>query len=124
MRFKSGKVKFVAVDEPSSALDAEGELQLFERLIAVREGKTMVFVTHRFGHLTKHADRIMYVPFSLFYLLIFLIYVLIRMNHFLMSRCMKEGKVVETGTHEQLMELKGEYAKLYNIQASAFASAS
>jgi ABC-type transport system involved in cytochrome bd biosynthesis fused ATPase/permease subunit len=63
MRFKSGKVKFVAVDEPSSALDAEGELKLFERLIAVREGKTMVFVTHRFGHLTKHADQIMCVPF-------------------------------------------------------------
>ena len=61
MRFKSGKVKFVAVDEPSSALDAEGELKLFERLIAVREGKTMVFVTHRFGHLTKHADQIMCV---------------------------------------------------------------
>ena len=59
MRFKSGKVKFVAVDEPSSALDAEAELNLFERLIAAREGKTMVFVTHRFGHLTKHADKIM-----------------------------------------------------------------
>jgi energy-coupling factor transporter ATP-binding protein EcfA2 len=59
MRFKSGKVKFVAVDEPSSALDAEGELQLFKKLISVREGKTMVFVTHRFGHLTRHADKIM-----------------------------------------------------------------
>ena len=34
---------------------------------------------------------------------------------------MKEGMVVETGIHEELMELKGEYAKLYNIQASAFA---
>ena len=65
MRFKSGKVKFVAVDEPSSALDAEGELKLFERLIAVREGKTMIFVTHRFGHLTKHADQIMCVSFFL-----------------------------------------------------------
>jgi len=61
MRFKSGKVKFVAVDEPSSALDAEGELQLFTRLLKVREGKTMVFVTHRFGHLTKYADQIMWV---------------------------------------------------------------
>ena len=56
MRLKLGKVKFVAVDEPSSALDAEGELKLFEWLIAAREGKTMVFVTHQFGHLTKHAD--------------------------------------------------------------------
>lgn len=59
MRFKSGNVKFVAVDEPSSALDAEGELKLFANLMNVREGKTMVFVTHRFGHLTKHADIIM-----------------------------------------------------------------
>ena len=68
MRFKSGKVKFVAVDEPSSALDAEGELKLFERLIAVREGKTMIFVTHRFGHLTKHADQIMCVLFFILFL--------------------------------------------------------
>ncbi|KDR69211.1 hypothetical protein GALMADRAFT_77603, partial [Galerina marginata CBS 339.88] len=93
MRFKSGKVKFVAVDEPSSALDAEGELELFKQLIGVRDGKTMVFVTHRFGHLTKHADQII---------------------------CMKDGSIVETGTHQDLMLRKGEYAKLYQIQASAF----
>ena len=61
MRFQSGKIKFVAVDEPSSALDAEAELKLFENLIKVRDGKTLVFVTHRFGHLTKYADQIMYV---------------------------------------------------------------
>jgi ABC-type transport system involved in cytochrome bd biosynthesis fused ATPase/permease subunit len=64
MRLKSGNVKFVAVDEPSSALDAEGELKLFDQLIAAREGKTIVFVTHRFGHLTKHADQIMCVQDS------------------------------------------------------------
>ena len=116
MRFKSGKVNFVAVDEPSSALDAEGELKLFERLIAAREGKTMVFVTHRFGHLTKHADQIMCV-----FKILYLVCVLIRTKHFLISSCMKEGTVAEAGTHGQLMELKGEYAKLYNIQASAFA---
>ena len=73
MRLKSGEVKFVAVDEPSSALDAEGESRLFERLRAVREGKTMVFVTHRFGLLTKYADQIMCVLFLfLFFLLYFL----------------------------------------------------
>jgi ABC-type transport system involved in cytochrome bd biosynthesis fused ATPase/permease subunit len=59
MRFNSGNVKFVAVDEPSSALDADGELQLFNKLLEAGEGKTMVFVTHRFGHLTQHADAIM-----------------------------------------------------------------
>ena len=112
MRFKSGNVKFVAVDEPSSALDAEGELKLFERLIAVREGKTMVFVTHRFGHLTKYADQIMC---DLSFILSSPCSQIL-----LISRCMKDGMVAESGTHEELMEIKGEYAKLYNIQASAF----
>ncbi|TFK33868.1 P-loop containing nucleoside triphosphate hydrolase protein [Crucibulum laeve] len=97
MRLFSEKVKFVAVDEPSSALDPEGELQLFERLIAARKGKTMVFVTHRFGHLTKHADKII---------------------------CMKDGSIVEQGSHKELMKLSGEYAKLYSIQARAFESTS
>jgi ABC-type bacteriocin/lantibiotic exporter with double-glycine peptidase domain len=59
MRFNSQKVRFVAVDEPSSALDPEAELALFNNLREMREGKTMVFVTHRFGHLTKHADKIL-----------------------------------------------------------------
>lgn len=58
MKLNSGAVRFVAVDEPTSALDAEGELQLFNNLLAARNGKTMVFVTHRFGHLTKYADKI------------------------------------------------------------------
>ncbi|KAF8888411.1 P-loop containing nucleoside triphosphate hydrolase protein [Gymnopilus junonius] len=93
MRFNSGKVKFVAVDEPSSALDAEGELRLFENLLAVREGKTTVFVTHRFGHLTKHANIII---------------------------CMKEGNILEMGSHAELLQKKGEYANLYEIQAGAF----
>lgn len=74
MRFQSDKIKFVAVDEPSSALDAEGELR-------------------RFGHLTKYADKII---------------------------CMKDGGIAEMGTHTELMQIEGEYAKLYNIQASAF----
>ncbi|KAK0191809.1 P-loop containing nucleoside triphosphate hydrolase protein [Armillaria mellea] len=93
MRFETGKVRFVAVDEPTSALDSEGEFALFDNLIQAREGKTMIFVTHRFGHLTKRADLVV---------------------------CMKDGTIAETGTHEELMTMEGEYAKLYNIQASAF----
>ncbi|KAK0209673.1 P-loop containing nucleoside triphosphate hydrolase protein [Armillaria fumosa] len=93
MRFESGSVKLVAVDEPSSALDAEGEASLFRNLIQVRQGKTMIFVTHRFGYLTKHADLVV---------------------------CMKDGTIAEAGTHAELIERDGEYAKLYNIQASAF----
>ncbi|KAK0455665.1 P-loop containing nucleoside triphosphate hydrolase protein [Desarmillaria tabescens] len=93
MRFASGKVKFVAVDEPSSALDPEGEASLFDNLIDARDGKTMIFVTHRFGYIAKRADLIV---------------------------CMKDGSIVETGNHKELVEMNGEYAKLYNIQANAF----
>ncbi|KAF7298310.1 ABC transporter ATP-binding protein [Mycena kentingensis (nom. inval.)] len=47
MRFTTNTVKLVSVDEPSSNLDPERELQLFDNLRLAREGKTMVFVTHR-----------------------------------------------------------------------------
>ncbi|KAJ6532944.1 P-loop containing nucleoside triphosphate hydrolase protein [Mycena capillaripes] len=93
MRFLSGNIRFAVADEPSSALDPKGEHRLFKRLRESGEGKTLIFVTHRFGHLTKHADLII---------------------------CMKEGQAVETGTHKELMARGGEYAELYNVQAQAF----
>ncbi|KAK0421661.1 P-loop containing nucleoside triphosphate hydrolase protein [Armillaria borealis] len=96
MWFNSNEVKLVAVDKPTLALDPEGELALFNNLRVAREGKTTLFITHGFGPLMKHADKIMRVV------------------------CMKEGKIVESGHHLQLMQLKGEYFKMYNIQAKAF----
>ncbi|KAJ7134763.1 P-loop containing nucleoside triphosphate hydrolase protein [Mycena epipterygia] len=96
MRFTSGTVKLVIADEGSSALDPEGEWELFNNLRGERQGKTMVFVTHRFGHLVKYADLIL---------------------------CMKGGRLVESGTHEELVNNPdGEYFKLYDIQAKAFES--
>ncbi|KAJ7872797.1 P-loop containing nucleoside triphosphate hydrolase protein [Mycena olivaceomarginata] len=94
MRFLSGNIRFAVADEPSSALDPKGEHQLFQRLRESGNGKTMIFVTHRFGHLTKHADLII---------------------------CMKDGEAIETGTHKELMARGGEYSELYNVQAQAFA---
>lgn len=64
MRFRTQQIKLLSVDEPSSALDPRGEFELFERLRQTGEGKTMIFVTHRFGHLTKYADIIMWVVLS------------------------------------------------------------
>ncbi|KAK0211342.1 P-loop containing nucleoside triphosphate hydrolase protein [Desarmillaria ectypa] len=93
MRFHSGKVSFVAVDEASSALDAAGEAQLFENLITERSEKTIAIVTHRFGPLTRRADLIL---------------------------CMKDGCLSESGRHGELLALNGEYARLYNIQAGEF----
>lgn len=59
MRLTSRRIKLLVVDEPTSAMDPAGEFELFETLRSLRAGKTMVFVTHRFGHLTKHADLIL-----------------------------------------------------------------
>ncbi|KAJ7177362.1 P-loop containing nucleoside triphosphate hydrolase protein [Mycena crocata] len=89
MRLRTGNIKLLCFDEPSSELDPPGEFELFERLRATAAGKTMIFVTHRFGHLTKYADTII---------------------------CMKEGRVAEIGTHKDLMGSNGEYAALYNVQ--------
>lgn len=61
MRLMSPRTKLVIADEPTSAMDPLGEYTLFEQLRSLREGKTMIFITHRFGHLTKYADVILYV---------------------------------------------------------------
>lgn len=59
MRLMSPKIKLLVVDEPTSAMDPLGEYELFEKLRDLQAGRTMVCVTHRFGHLTKHADLIL-----------------------------------------------------------------
>lgn len=116
MRLFTSPVKLVTVDEPSSALDPEAEYRLSTNLRQERKGRTMIFVTHRFGHLTKHADLIMYVSFSRE-----------RSAEFVrrclsFASCLKEGTVVEAGTHLDLLSKEGEYAHLYNVQAQAFST--
>jgi energy-coupling factor transporter ATP-binding protein EcfA2 len=59
MRLMSEKTRLLVVDEPTSAMDPTGEHDLFQTLRSMRSGKTIVFVTHRFGHLTRHADLIL-----------------------------------------------------------------
>jgi len=80
-------------DEPSAALDPEAEYALFERMIELRGERTMIFSSHRFGKLTKHADVILY---------------------------MKDTKLLEVGTHEELLQKDGGYAGMYKVQAEAF----
>ncbi|KAF5355839.1 hypothetical protein D9756_004318 [Leucocoprinus leucothites] len=80
-------------DEPSASLDPTAEHDLFERLRKLRGNKTMVFSSHRFGNLTRHADVILF---------------------------MNDSVIVEEGTHEALIEKGGEYAKLWMMQAKAF----
>jgi ATP-binding cassette subfamily B protein len=81
-------------DEPTAALDARAEHALFERIRRHADGRTVLLITHRLASV-RYADRI---------------YVL---DH---------GKVVEQGTHDQLMAIDGIYADLYNLQAGAYAA--
>ncbi|KAF8606626.1 P-loop containing nucleoside triphosphate hydrolase protein [Ceratobasidium sp. AG-I] len=89
----SDQVRLLCYDEPSASLDPKAEFETFERLRKLRGDKTMIFVTHRFGHLNKHADLILYV---------------------------KDGSIIEQGTHKGLLEQDGEYAKMYRFQSQAF----
>ncbi len=80
------------LDEPTSALDARAETEAFDRFIKLTEGKTAVIISHRFSTV-RIADRIM---------------------------VLKDGSVLEIGTHQELMENNKLYTELFNLQAVGY----
>ncbi|HET6951702.1 MAG TPA: ABC transporter ATP-binding protein, partial [Acidimicrobiales bacterium] len=83
----------VILDEPTAQLDARGEAEIFERLLAATRHCTTVLISHRFSTV-RHADRI----------------------------CVLEhGRVVELGSHDELMAAGGRYRTMFDLQASRFA---
>lgn len=80
------------LDEPSSALDPIAEYQLNHTMLKATADKTVIFISHRLST-TRLADRIV---------------------------MLEQGKIVEQGTHEQLLALDGKYAQMWKVQAGAY----
>jgi len=82
----------VLLDEPTAQLDVRGEAEIFDRLLAATRHSTTILISHRFSTV-RHADRI----------------------------CVLEGgRVVELGTHDELMAARGRYQTMFDLQASRF----
>ncbi|KAI0638773.1 P-loop containing nucleoside triphosphate hydrolase protein [Trametes polyzona] len=107
---EDSKVGLLLFDEPSASLDPVAEQDLFNRLRELRGNKTMLFSSHRFGNLTRHADLILYA----------LLYVPTSSVADQIARYMNDSQIIEAGTHEQLLKRDGGYANIWRIQAQAF----
>lgn len=82
----------VILDEPTASLDAEAEYEIFKKFRELMEGKTSILIAHRFSTV-KLADEIF---------------------------VLKDGRIIEHGSHQKLLECEGEYANLYAMQAEAY----
>jgi ATP-binding cassette, subfamily B, bacterial len=82
----------VVLDEPTAALDAQAEHELFRRFRELAEGRTVVLISHRFSTV-RMADRIL---------------------------VLEGGRIIEDGSHAQLVALGGRYATLYELQAGRY----
>lgn len=82
----------LVLDEPTAAIDAKAENEIFDKVEKLTNDKTVIIISHRFSTV-KNADKI---------------YVI------------ENGKIKESGTHKKLMEHKGVYANLFNLQAEAY----
>jgi ATP-binding cassette subfamily B protein len=86
------EAQVLILDEPTAALDARAEYEVFQRFAQMTEGKSAVLISHRFST-ARLADRIM---------------------------VLSKGEMIEIGTHEQLLALNGRYAELFNLQALGY----
>jgi ATP-binding cassette subfamily B protein len=83
---------FIILDEPTAALDAKAEAAVFQRFKALAAGRTALLISHRFSTV-RMADRIIVLA---------------------------DGRILESGTHEELLARRGTYAELFELQASGY----
>ena len=86
------QAQVIILDEPTSALDAKAEHEVFEQFRQLTHGKTAIIISHRLSSV-KLADRIF---------------------------VLKNGTIVESGSHDELLQLGGTYAHLFKIQAKYY----
>jgi ATP-binding cassette subfamily B protein len=84
--------ELIILDEPTAALDAKAESEVFARFKGLAHGKTAVIISHRFSTV-RMADRILVLD---------------------------NGAILEAGTHEELVARKGHYAELFELQAAGY----
>ncbi len=84
--------QLLILDEPTAALDARAEYEVFQRFAEITKGKSAVLISHRFST-ARLADRIL---------------------------VLEQGTILEIGTHEQLLANDGRYAELFKLQAAGY----
>jgi ATP-binding cassette subfamily B protein len=86
------KSQIIILDEPTAALDARAEYEVFQRFAELLAGQMAFLISHRFSTV-RMADRIV---------------------------VLRQGAIVEQGTHDQLLALNGLYAELFQLQAEGY----
>jgi len=86
------EARFLILDEPTAALDARAEYEVFLRFADLTKGKTAVLISHRFSTV-RMADRIL---------------------------VLEKGELIEIGSHEELLKKGGRYAELFQLQAAGY----
>lgn len=87
------EARVLILDEPTAALDPRSEKEVFDAFARMSRGRTTLLITHRLGSVLM-ADRVL---------------------------VMKQGRLIEDGTHAELLSRGGEYAELWQLQASQYA---
>jgi ATP-binding cassette subfamily B protein len=90
--FMREEAQLLILDEPTAALDPRSEYEVYRRFVELAQGKTTLLITHRLASV-RMADRIL---------------------------VLKGGRLIEEGTHQELLRRGGEYATLWNMQAEQY----